>query len=384
MKASFVDGVRLVGVASAVPDRIVTSDEEAEVFGVPEMRKVVQSTGIHRRRVAPQGICTSDLCLAAVAPLLESAGWEKDTIDTLIFVSQTPDYVLPATACSLHGRLGLSQGCAAFDVNLGCSGYTYGSWLASHLIASRAAKRILLLAGEIASRTVNPRDRSARPLFGDAGTATLLEAQPSASKLFFRFGTDGSGQNNLIVPSGSFRSPATAETSSSHVCSDGNTRALTNLYMNGAEIFSFTISHVPDLLRDTVADTGWQMSDVDAFVLHQANEFMLKHIARSAQIPLDKVPLCLGDFGNTSSASIPLALTVCLREKLATSPMKLVLAGFGVGYSWSSVAVETQKLTMPALVEVNCDKVLDDLHSVEATSLSHLPEDLRSLRHGCV
>lgn len=380
MRASRVDNVRIVGIAAAVPTAVASWTDYIPTFGEAEMTKITENTGIRRRRIAPRGVCTSDLCVAAAEPLLEELRVDRAEIDALIFVTQTPDYILPATACSIAARLQLSADCAAFDVNLGCSGYTYGIWLASHLIAGGGARRVLLLAGETASRNIHPQDRSARPLFGDAGSATLIEASPGAERMYCRFGTDGAGQNNLIIPAGGNRLPRTDITGETRQYVDGNDRSLEHLYMNGAEIFSFTIERVPPLLRQTAEDAGWSVEEVDAFVLHQANGFMLKHLARFAGIGLDKVPIGLDDFGNTSSASIPLLITTRLRERLAQGPARLVLAGFGVGYSWCSVAWKAADVCALPLVEVDCDQLLQRLYSSDAAD-THLPEEIRSVFH---
>jgi 3-oxoacyl-[acyl-carrier-protein] synthase-3 len=381
VRASQVCNVRIQGIASAVPDKVVSWREEIPVFGEVEMRKITENTGIEERRIAPEGICTSDLCIAAAEPLLAELQIDRANIDCVILVTQTPDYFLPATACSIASRLGLSNNCAAFDVNLGCSGYTYGLWMASHLLASGGASRVLLLAGETASRPVHPCDRSARPLFGDAGTATVLETSSDATPIHFRFGTDGSGQNSLIIPAGGERQRRSEQTCRVERGADGNSRTLENLFMDGAEIFSFTIERVPPLLLQTVEDAGWSVSDVDAFVLHQANGFMLKNLARFAGIPLEKVPIALRNFGNTSSASIPLALTTSMRDQMANGPLKLVLAGFGVGFSWCSAALLASGIELLPLVEVDCDRLLNQLYSTHPESKSHLPAELRSIFH---
>ena len=381
MRSSHVEGVRLAGLACAVPDVSVTTADDARIFGEPEMQKISQATGIRERRVAPPGICTSDLCAAAAEALFAEADVDRGTVDAVILVTQTPDYILPATACSLHSRLGLSEGCAAFDVNLGCSGYTYGLWMAAHLLAGGAANRILLLAGEIASRRVGARDRSARPLFGDAGTATLLERSPAAGRMSFRYGSDGAGQNALIVPAGGFRLPDSEATRVPRKDDSGNERSLGDVYMDGAEVFSFTLSRVPAMLREATADAGWTIEEVDEFVLHQANEFMLKNLARSAKISLDKLPLSLERFGNTSSASIPLTLATTMRERLLAGPRKLVLCGFGVGLSWSSAAFVSEGLRLAPLVEVPCADLLRELYSA-GSETSHLPDSVRGAFHG--
>jgi len=380
MRKSSVTGVRLAGLASAVPIEKSPAQEEAEVFGLAETQKIAASTGINGRRLAVQGVCASDLCLEASVTLLESLGWERSSVDALVFVTQSPDYLLPATACSLHGRLGLDPACAAFDVNLGCSGHTYGIWMISHLIASGAVRRALLLTGDTA-RMVGREDRSARLLFGDAGTATAFEASPGAPPIHFRVGTDGSGQNELIIPAGGFRLPRAEGTGRPTAEPDGNIRSLDDLYMNGTEIFLFTIARVPSMIRETLKDAAWSIDDVDSFVLHQANQFILKHLAKTMKLPAEKVPFSLGDFGNTSSASIPLTMSVTLGDALRERPQKLVLAGFGVGLSWSSVAIETDRIVAPPLVEVPTTALRDRLFALEEDAASHLPLNLRKAFH---
>ena len=381
MSSSRVVAVRMVGVASAVPDQIVTAEDEAAIFGAAEMKKIARNTGIRARRVAPPGICTSDMCLEAAKGLLAAAGWNRESIDTLIFVSQTPDYILPATSCSLHGRLELSDSCATFDVNLGCSGYTHGLWLASNLIASGASRRVLLLAGETSTRSVFPQDRSSRPLFGDAGTATLLERDETAGPTYFRLGTDGSGQNHLIVPGKSFRLPHSDKTREPRVQDDGNTRDLESVYMDGSEVFLFTLSRIPPLVESILQAASWSVDQVDAFVFHQANSFILKHLAETMGVPLDKVPLGMERYGNTSSASIPLTMSACLAERLSQGSARLVLAGFGVGFSWSAVALEVDRMVMPEVIEIDTSALLDRLcgRAPSDAETSHLPESVRTL-----
>jgi 3-oxoacyl-[acyl-carrier-protein] synthase-3 len=278
----------------------------------------------------------------------------KDSIDILIFVSQTPDYLLPATACAVHGRLGLSPSCAAFDVNLGCSGYVYGLWLAASLLQA-GAKRALLLVGDTISRVVSPSDRSTALLFGDAGTATVLETSVGAPPIFFELGTDGSGAEHLTVPAGAFRRPSTTATGQRREREGGNVRSDEDLFMNGGEIFAFTMRTVPMLCKTLMQRAGWSMDDADAFVMHQANRFMLQHLAKLMRLPKEKVVMALEDFGNTSSASIPLALSVSLADRLRTSTTKLVMAGFGVGFSWAGATVEAGPMTMPELVRVGSE-----------------------------
>ena len=298
------------------------------------------------------GVCTSDLCEAAARKLLAALNWTPDSVDALIFVSQTPDYLLPATSCSLHGRLRLSKQCAAFDLNLGCSGYVYGLWIASQLVVG-GLKRVLLLVGDTISRIVSPLDRSAVPLFGDAGTATALERDENNMPWVFELGTDGSGQEHLIVPAGGFRHPRTSTTSLRTKREGGNIRSDEDLFMDGAEVFSFTLKVVPPLFKSILTAANWTVDTTDSFVMHQANQFMLQYLAKRMKLPPEKVVLSLGQFGNTSSASIPLALTHSLADRLRESNMRLLLAGFGVGFSWGAVALACGPIVIPELVTVD-------------------------------
>jgi 3-oxoacyl-[acyl-carrier-protein] synthase-3 len=349
--ATTVANVRLRCIASAVPGASQTVGMGSS-FSAEEISKVSASTGVMRRYIASENVCTSDLCQASAERLLDEIGWTKESIDVLIFVTQTPDFVLPATACALHGRLGLATGCAAFDVNLGCSGYVYGLWLAANLI-NGGAKRILLLAGDTISKLVSPEDRSTALLFGDAGTATALEFEEGAPPMYFEVGTNGAGWDHLIVPAGGFRKPHDGATATKAACEGGNIRSQENLFMNGPEIFAFTMSAVPSACKAVMEHAGWQPLDVDAFVMHQANRFMLQHLSKQMRLPKEKVVLGLEEYGNTSCASIPLAMTTELGESLAAGFRKLLLAGFGVGLSWAAIAFESSHVAMPPLIIVD-------------------------------
>lgn len=348
-------GVRLAGIASAVPERVHTVADDALLFGDADAARISDSTGVRSRHVSTDGMCTSDLCFAASERLVAELGWERDSVDALIFVSQTPDYLLPATSCSLHGRLKLARHCAAMDLNMGCSGYVYGLWVAANLMASGGINRALVLVGDTISRIVAPRDRATSPLFGDAGTATALERHEGAPAMVFELGTDGSGQNHLMVPAGGFRRPRTQQTRERIEREGGNVRSDEDLFMDGAEIFSFTLREVPRLISSVTEAAGWSDDDVDAWVMHQANRFMLRHLAKRMKLPAEKVPLAIEEFGNTSSASIPLAMTHSLADRLREGKAQLVLAGFGVGFSWAAAAVTCERVVMPGLILVSAD-----------------------------
>lgn len=358
MANSTVSVVRIAGIASAVPGVFRTVADDAVTFGEAEMAKIGQATGVRRRRVATNGICTSDLCFEAAAQLMRDLHWTQESVDVLVFVTQTPDYLLPATSCVLHERLGLGPRCAAFDLNLGCSGYVYGLWVVSMLIVEGG--RALLLAGDTISRIASSGDRSVATLFGDAGTATALEAdRNTTTKMHFELGTDGRGHSHLMVPAGGFRIPHSERTMTPSAREGGNTRSDEDLFMNGAEVFGFSMNTVPGLITSVLDRAELPIERVDAFVLHQANRFMLEHLARRAKLPRSRLVLALEDYGNTSSASIPLAMTTSLAERLASCELRLLLAGFGVGFSWGAVALNCGPLHMPPLIEVHSSSAQD-------------------------
>lgn len=334
-KVAFTQGARLAGVVACVPPKIVGNDYFVERFG-DKVADVVKMTGVRTRHWVENGVTTSDLCEAAANRLLGQLVWEKDSVDALIFVSQTPDYRLPATACLLQHRLGLSPGIIALDVSLGCSGYVYGMWLGSMMIQTGAARRVLLCVGDTSSIMNDPEDRSTALLFGDAGTASAIEADGDAGRATFLLGTDGAGGENLIVPKGAFRSCA-GHAKFENFASD-------TLYMDGGEIFNFTLKAVPALIRETIEAAGQTVDDYDLFLLHQANEFMIKHLGKKAKLPPEKVPINIGRYGNTSSATLPLLLADDAAERLKAGPAKIALFGFGVGYSWSAASLDVGPL----------------------------------------
>lgn len=334
-----VANVRLAGIVSAIPEKVLDASELEQKFGTEDTRKIIENIGVKERHVVEGNMCASDLCLSAAEALLRRLDWPRESIDAVVFVSQTPDYVLPATACSLHGRLHLAKHCAAFDINLGCSGFVYGLWLTSQFVSTGQMRRVLLLAGDTISKLVCSEDRSAYPLFGDAGSATAVEFHPGSEEMVFVVGTDGSGAEHLIVPAGAFRQPKSDRTGKLYQQADGNIRSDEHVRMDGAEIFTFTLREVPPLVKATLQAKGWSIDDVDAFVFHQANAYILNYLARRIKIPADTFVLAMESFGNTSSASIPLALTASSKMKGVQGQQKLLLAGFGVGLSWAAAAL---------------------------------------------
>jgi 3-oxoacyl-[acyl-carrier-protein] synthase III len=315
-------GILVKAIAACVPSNTVSSFDSLH-FSRDEILKITDNLGFTTRRVAAPSICTSDLCFYAAQQLLEQLQFPKNELDGIIFVSQTPDHVLPATAFLLQSRLGLPKTCFAFDVNHGCSGYVYGLWLANNLIVG-GANNILVLAGDTINKIASPDDRATAFVFGDAGSATLVSRAESSSPIHTVLGSDGSGAQHLCVQEGSFRS---------------NNLNPPTLFMDGSEVFAFTLREIPPLITKLLNRSGFLIDQIDSFIFHQANQFMLSHLSKRMKIAKEKQIVHLQDIGNTSSASIPVAIT----EHKRLYPNKVfedcILAGFGVGWSWAGMNV---------------------------------------------
>ena len=328
MAQSIVRGVSIRGVATAVPDAAFNNLRDTAAFPKDEVRKVVAMAGVEERRVADAATCSSDLCFDAAELLLNTLGWPRDSIDGLVMVTQTPDYFMPSSSCVLHNRLGLSDRCAAFDLGLGCSGYPYGLWLASMMLKSGDLKRVLLLHGETPTHYAAETDRAVSLLFGDAGSATALERDEAAdSPWYFSLHTDGSGFDDLIVHAGGFRD---------RFCAD---RRAHNVHMNGANVFNFTIKVIPPLIADTLRLAERSLDEVDYYVFHQSNRFIINHLITTCRLPADKVPIVLDRFGNPGGPSVPLAVTQGIGARPADRPLSLMLLGYGAGLSWGAALV---------------------------------------------
>lgn len=342
-------------MVTCVPPLEKCIDDELSLFGgnVKQLERLKKTIGLDKRRVVEAGTTSADLCEAAAQRLLDGLNIERDHIDALICVTQTPDYLQPCNAAVLHGRMGLAKNCAALDVNLGCSGYVYGLWLAHTMIASGGCQRVLLLAGDTISRLVHPKDRAVAPLFGDGGSATLLQCANGPASSFFSLQTDGRGYQHLIVPAGGARCPSTPETARAAQDEAGNLRSPENLFMDGAEIFNFSITEEPQAVRELLDFAHSDPAEVDYFVFHQANRYILKNIAKRLKLDPAKVPMqTVERFGNQSSASIPAAICGELAPSLKTkSGHRLLLSGFGVGLSWASVLLEVPQITLCEIID---------------------------------
>jgi len=326
MTTSILSGVKLRGVSTCTPSTIFDTQRDAKDFDPKELKKIVSMVGIKERRIVDDNTCSSDLCLKAAQNLLADLEWEADSIDALIMVTQTPDYFLPSTSCLIHRDLNLSQSCATFDVGLGCSGYPYGLWLASMMIQTGCVKRALVLHGETPSLITYAQDRSTALLFGDAGSATALE-QGGDDSWGFSLHTDGQGYSDLIVPGRAFRDAQPEEDRENY------------LHMNGTNLFNFTIKKVPALIDDTLNLMKMTVEDIDTFIFHQSNQFMMRHIANKYGLPSEKTPIILNKYGNTGGPSVPLTMSLHYMDNAVSKPENSMLLGYGVGLSWGSAMV---------------------------------------------
>lgn len=343
--------VGISGLAAAVPARILDNLCPPDTFTPEEAAAVVDKTGIRFRRCAPEGVCASDLCYAAADRLLRTMGIERGSIDALIFVSQTPDHRMPATAFLLQHRLGLCPSTSAFDVNLGCSGYIQGLMLAYALAGSSGMNRVLLLNGETRTRAYSVNDRATGLLFGDAGAATLVERSAGTGNSFFSSNSDGGRADLIMIKSGGYRYPSTPESMMVKPQPDGGWRSDEHGSMKGAGVFEFLLTEVAKDILSLLQRTGQSISDIDHFVFHQANRFMNEHLRRKLKIPADKTAYSLESFGNTSGVSIPLTMVSRLAGELREKRSRFMLSGFGVGLSWGSAIVEAGPVCVLDVIE---------------------------------
>ncbi len=320
-----------------LPERLLTNDELLRDFPEWSVDKVAAKVGVDARHVASAEETAGDLAEKAARKLFEEHNIDPQEIDFLMLCTQSPDYVLPSTACILQHRLGLPTSCGALDYNLGCSGCIYGLALAKGLVVSGLARNVLLLTAETYTKYLHPQDKGNRSIFGDAAAACLVSTEGMAEIGEFVLGTDGRGAENLIVRTGAARHRKPSGNLDED--EDGHTRYDDYLYMNGSAIFNFTLEVVPPMLMQLTEKNGIAADDVDYFVFHQANKFMLSTIRKICRIPADRFCIDMSATGNTVSSTVFIALANCLSQKLIQKGMRVVLAGFGVGLSWGGTVL---------------------------------------------
>lgn len=342
-------GIGISAVAACVPKRISSNYSMSHLMSDDEIKKMVDSIGIKEKRFADNEVCASDLCLKAAEKLFEDNDHiDRDSIDMLLFVSQTPDYKIPGTAPLLQNKLNLPKDTACLDLSIGCSGYVYGLSTAFSYAASQGINRVLLLVGDTFSKIVNPGDKVNAPLYGDAGTATLIE-KGDFSKSYFNLFADGSGFESIIVPAGQCRIPFSKKTLAERTDNDYSVRSQNELFMNGMDVFNFSLRAVPDSINKMLLQAKISIEDIDIIVLHQANRFMTDFLIKRLKYNTGLVPYCLEKFGNTSSPSIPLTISSELSDNKIENK-KVIMCGFGAGLSWGTFYAEFGKCNISKII----------------------------------
>ena len=331
---------QIKAISYYLPEGILSNEQLSEIYGDWTPEKISEKTGILRRHISAEGETAFDLAVKACKNLFKEHGIDPSQIDFILLATQSPDYFLPTTACILQDKLGIPKSAGALDFNLGCSAYIYGLALAKSLINSEVAKNILFVTTETYSKYLHPMDKSTRTIFGDGAAATLVSSYETDKIGTFVLGTDGSGAENLIISAGGSRKPKNEVTKSEILGDNGSIYTDENLYMNGPEIFNFTIREIPKCFYEVLNKNMLSVEDIDLFIFHQANKFMLNYLRKKLKIPEEKFYINLAEIGNTVSATIPIAIAMALSEKKIKKGDKIMLVGFGVGLSWGATVIE--------------------------------------------
>lgn len=330
-----IENVAIRGIATCVPEDI-NEVSDYTLFSETEKKNFIQTVGVQRRRFAKKGTCASDLGVFATEKLLDALNWEKQSIDAIIMVTQSPDYPIPATAIIMQERLGFANTCLAFDINLGCSGYVIGLQTIASLLGKNKLKRAILIAADVPSGNLSFHDKSTYPLFGDAASATALEYNVEADKMYFISNSDGKDFDALYVPHGGMRNFAGPESFTIKEFEGGVKRNMTHMVLDGMRIFNFSISKVPEQISNTLLMSNASIEETDYFFTHQANKIMNETIRRKLKIPPEKFPYSIDEYGNTSSASIAVTMCHVLGSTKTNISGSCILSGFGIGLSWAT------------------------------------------------
>ncbi len=345
-------GVGIKALAAAVPSTIIDNYKYTQFFEAEQVKQVVDKIEIYNRRFADEKTCSSDLCFAAAKKLFEDNNVNASEIDLLIFISQTPDYRMPATSVLLQERLGLSTSTVAFDINLGCSAFIYGLSVAFSMLSTGNFHKALILDGETRSKVYSPKDRRTAFLFGDGGVAALIERDKNFGTSYFSLNSDGSLGDLIKINAGGYRMPSSSDTVQEKVVDEyGNIRSDEQGYMNGSDVFNFVISEVPKDIKRIISYSGKEINALDFYVFHQANNFINKYLAKKLKLDTIKIPTTVEKYGNTSSVSVPLTIIDQLKGKM-DGDKELLLSAFGVGMTWATAIVPFHDLKISEIVEV--------------------------------
>lgn len=346
-----INQVAIRGISAAVPKNNV-SNYELSGFEKEELQKLVSTIGIENRRVALSQQCASDLCVGAAQKLMQELKWSPNEIKVVFFVSQTPDYPVPGTSMHILERLKVPASCVAFDINQGCAGFVYGLSLISAFMASSKLKKGLLLVGDTITKLISPYDKSLLPIFADAGTATALEFDTKAKPMIFNTSSDGAAYDAIIVPQGGARVPLDESSFEYNHVGNAGKRKSYHLKMKGLDVFNFSLKKVTPNIEELLNKSGQSPEILDYFVLHQANRLILESIAKKLNVPINKVPSSLKDYGNTSGATIPITIASQLRQENKIVNSNLLLSGFGVGLSIASAVVNFNEVICPEIIDI--------------------------------
>lgn len=347
------EGVGITALAAAVPRTVIKNYEYTRYFPVDQVKEVVDKVGIYERRFADENTCSSDLCYAAAEKLITDNNINRSEIDLLIFISQTPDYRMPATSVILQDRLRLSNSTIAFDLNLGCSAFMYGMSVVYGLMQQKGLRKALILDGETRSKVYSPKDRRTAFLFGDGGVAALVERNNCFGKSYFSLNSDGSREGLIKVDAGGYRKMSSLETVKERVIDEyGNIRSEEQGYMHGGDVFNFVIREIPKDIKALLAYAEVDKDEFDYMVFHQANNFINSYLAKKLKLDTAKIPSTIAKYGNTSSVSVPLTIVSELKEKLIGGNKKVLLSAFGVGMTWATAIVNFNDCKISDIVEV--------------------------------
>ena len=344
---------RISGLLAMVPARERSFLEEMKNFNFPESRslKLKEVMGYDKHRIVEPGVCVSDLAVFGLEHLFQKGLLQRDEIDALILITQSPDYFMPATSNVIQGRLGLKHDMLCLDISQGCAGFVIGLMQAFLLLEQDSIKKVVLINADVLSRKTSTKDRNSYPLVGDAASITIVERDSEESVIHANLKMDGSRNDALIIPAGGFRAPSTPATAVLEDVGDNNLRAKDHLKMDGSAVFNFVQVDVPPLIENLLARAGVPMDSVDYFMFHQPNRFMLQKLADKMKVPYAKMPSNIVEhFGNSSGVTIPLAIAFNLADQLKRDSYRVCLAGFGVGLTWCSMLMRLGKLNFCELI----------------------------------
>lgn len=348
-----VEKVAIRGISGCVPSN-VEENKDLPFYAPGEAEQVIEKIGIEKRHVATADITVADMCFHAAEKLIAELGWDKKSIDLIALCTQDPDYINQPTSFLVHDQLGLPESTMCIDFYHGCPGWVVSLSSVCNLVSSGHIKRAILLDGDTVTKAATPNNREERPLFGDAGTATALEYETKASPIYFNIGTLSSDGKALVNPNGGFKNPYTLDSLKYDLDRMAGKLSMEELQckMDSMDVFSFAITKVPKAIKKLCSEFSISLDDVDKLVLHQANKLIIENIAKRMRMPMEKVPLGLRNYGNTTSASIPLAIVSECHRDVTTGIQRNLVCGFGTGLAWGAAYFETEKIVCPNIIEI--------------------------------